>query len=85
MIFHHLCIQTIKIGEDLIDFNKNSKGIVHSVLDIEKEYNRIKDLGYNDFIKKADHDIYTVEGSKLFKIIAPEGTIIEVRDKIEIF
>ena len=77
-------LQTNKVDEDLIDYNKRSKGIAHvafMVDDIEYEYERIKTLGYNTFIRKKDQDIYEVEGGKLFKILAPEGTIIEVRDQ----
>jgi len=29
---------------------------------------------------KNGSEVYSVEGGKLFKVIAPEGTIIEVRD-----
>lgn len=36
------------------------------------------------FKKKDGKIIYQVENSKLVKLIAPEGTIIEIRDKIEL-
>ena len=76
-------LQTKKEDQKLIDFSKNSKGINHIcflVDDVEKEYIRIKKLGYNKFKRKNDSDIYIVENEKLLKIIAPEGTIIEIRD-----
>ena len=31
--------------------------------------------------KKQENILYQVENSKLVKLIAPEGTIIEIRDK----
>ena len=43
-------------------------------------YERIKNLGYTDFKVKNGEIIYSVEGEKLFKIKAPEGTEIEIRD-----
>jgi len=76
-------LQTKKEDQKLIDYSKNSKGINHIcflVDDIEKEYIRIKELGYNKFKRKNNSDIYIVENEKLLKIIAPEGTIIEIRD-----
>ena len=48
--------------------------------DVQKEYDRIKDLGYTDFKLKNGQIVYEVEGEKLFKIKAPEGTEIEIRD-----
>jgi glyoxylase I family protein len=45
---------------------------------------RIKNLGFNIFNSKGGKDIYKVENGKLFKIVAPEGTIIEIRDQAEI-
>jgi len=77
-------LQTHKVDEVLLDYDKRSKGIAHlafMVDDIEYEYERIKTLGYEAFVRKKNQDIYEVEGGKLFKILAPEGTIIEVRDQ----
>lgn len=68
-------------------FNGRSRGIVHFCLavdDIEQEYCRIRDSGYNHFKKKAGRDIYEVEDGRLFKLIAPEGTVIEIRDMTRI-
>ena len=36
-------------------------------------------MGYQ-FLLKNNQEIYTVENGSLCKIIAPEGTIIELRD-----
>lgn len=80
-------LQTKRANEKLIAFNNRNKGIVHlSMLvdDIEAEYLRIKSLGCNSFKTKTGQDIYEVENSKLFKLVAPEGTIIEIRDQVEI-
>lgn len=60
----------------------NNKGFVHIcffVEDIFKELERIK-LIYNNFKLKNNEILYNVEGGNLFKLIAPEGTIIEIRD-----
>lgn len=60
----------------------NDKGLVHIcffVEDIFKELERIK-LIYNNFKLKNNEILYNVEGGNLFKLIAPEGTIIEIRD-----
>ncbi len=75
-------LQTNKAGETLSEYDKKSKGIVHFALstdDIELEYQQIKTKGFDAFQKKEGQDIYEVEGGKLFKIMAPEGTIIEIR------
>lgn len=37
-----------------------------------------------EFKKKDGKIIYQVENSKLVKLIAPEWTIVEIRDKIEL-
>jgi len=75
-------IQTGKIGENLPNNNPISQGIVHLCLwveDLAKEVDKIKKLGYQ-FLLKNNQEIYTVENGSLCKIIAPEGTIIELRD-----
>jgi hypothetical protein len=62
---------------------RNAEGIVHFCIyldDIQSEYQRMKQLGYTSFLSKNGEDIYEVEGGRLFKIAAPEGTIIEIRD-----
>lgn len=76
-------MQTPKIGERLDAFNSCNEGIVHFciyIYDIQNEYHRLKQLGCSSFLSKNGEDIYTVEGGHLFKITAPEGTIIEIRD-----
>ena len=76
-------LQTAKEGDSLNKWSKLNEGIVHMcflVDDIEEEYKRIKLLGYNNFKVKNNQIIYDVEGGKLMKIKAPEGTEIEIRD-----
>lgn len=80
-------LQTNKVDEELIEYNSNNKGIVHFCMlvdNIEEEYLRIKNFGFNRFKSKKGEDVYKVENGKLFKIVAPEGTIIEIRDQDEI-
>lgn len=79
-------LQTNKKGEALIEYASNNKGLVHFcfyVDDLEGEYNKMKSLGCR-FKSKNGEDIYVVEGGKLLKVIAPEGTIIELRDNPEL-
>ncbi|WP_442599735.1 VOC family protein [Neobacillus sp. D3-1R] len=75
-------LQTGKKEEYLADVNLLSKGMVHFCLwveDLEKEVQHLKELGVH-FLLKADKEIYQVENGYLCKIVAPEGTIIELRD-----
>lgn len=66
----------------ILNKNENRVGIVHVcffVENIENELERIK-LIYKNFKLKDNEIIYNVEGGKLFKIISPEGSIIEIRN-----
>ena len=75
-------LQTPKIQNSKKFDQENNEGLVHIcffVQDIIKELDRIK-LIYNNFKMKNNKILYNVEGGNLFKIIAPEGTIIEIRD-----
>lgn len=47
---------------------------------VQQEYERIKKLGYDNFKIKNGKKTYKVEGKYLFKIKAPKGTEIEIRD-----
>lgn len=76
-------LQTGKEGESLTKPSSKSEGLVHMcflVEDVKAEVARIQALGYNNFKEKHGGPIYEVEGSALSKVIAPEGTIIELRD-----
>ena len=76
-------LQTPKVGDKFDKWSNLNSGPVHMgflVENVEYEYERIKNLGYTDFKVKNGEIIYSVEGEKLFKIKAPEGTEIEIRD-----
>ena len=76
-------LQTAKANDTLNKWSSLNSGPVHLgflVDDVEKEYERINNLGYIDFKLKNGQIVYEVEGEKLFKIKAPEGTEIEIRD-----
>lgn len=75
----------LQTGKEFLEkYNKDSEGIVHFALyeeNIEEFMLKIKDKKNIKFKKKEDKIVYQVENSKLVKLIAPEGTIVEIRDK----
>lgn len=76
-------LQTPKNGDKFNKWNSLNEGPVHLgflVDNVEEEYERIIGLGYNNFKIKNGEVVYKVEGESLFKIKAPEGTEIEMRD-----
>lgn len=76
-------LQTPKAGDNFNEWSSLNAGPVHMgflVDNVEEEYQRIIDLGYNKFKVKNGEIVYKVEGESLFKIKAPEGTEIEIRD-----
>lgn len=78
-------LQTAKEGDTLKEWNSLNQGIVHMcfiVDNVKEEFNRIKSLGYKKFKVKNGEEVYKVEDGYLFKIKAPEGTEIEIRDTI---
>jgi glyoxylase I family protein len=80
-------LQTAKKGESLNKWSSANEGIVHAcflVDDVEEEYRRIKSLEYSSFKNKNGEEIYKVEDGYLFKLKAPEGTEIEIRENGEI-
>jgi glyoxylase I family protein len=80
-------LQTPKSTEELNKWNSSNAGIVHACFladDVQEEYVRIKALGYNKFKNKNGEEIYKVEDGYLFKLRAPEGTEIEIREDGEI-
>jgi glyoxylase I family protein len=77
-----LGFELIEESPSLSGASRNSEGIVHFcvwVEDLVREVQSIKQLGY-EFILKNGQVIYKVENGSLCKIVAPEGTIIELRD-----
>ena len=76
-------LQTPKKGDNFNQWSKLNAWPVHMgfLVDNEQaEYERIRDLGYENFKVKNGKVVYEVEGESLFKIKAPEGTEIEIRD-----
>ncbi|MEG0842956.1 MAG: VOC family protein [Romboutsia sp.] len=76
-------LQTPKLGDKFNKWSSLNGGPVHIgflVEDVEEEYERIVALGYKNFKLKNGEIVYKVEGESLFKIKAPEGTEIEIRD-----
>ena len=76
-------LQTAKRLDKLNKWSSLNEGIVHMcflVDNVQGEFARIKKLGYTNFKIKNGEEIYKVEECYLFKIKAPEGTEIEIRD-----
>ncbi len=76
-------LQTGKKGDKLKNWSSLNEGIVHMcflVDNVQEEFDRIKKLGYTNFKIKNGEIVYKVEDGYLFKIKAPEGTEIEIRD-----
>lgn len=78
----HIELQTAKAGEDLIPWNSKNAGPVHlcfRVADVQRSFDEMLHLGAR-FKLKDGHPLYRVENGLLFKVLAPEGTEIEIRD-----
>jgi glyoxylase I family protein len=78
-------LQTSKKGDRLNNWSSFNEGLVHMcflVDNVEEEFHRIIKLGYTNFKIKNGQEIYKVEDGYLFKIKAPEGTEIEIRDML---
>lgn len=76
-------LQTPKKGETLNKWDSKNAGPVHICIlveDVKQEYLNVKNKGYTSFKKKNGEELYLVEDSYLFKIKAPEGTEVEIRD-----
>lgn len=76
-------LQTGKKSKKLNDVDNNSEGIVHFCLyssEFNEDFNRLKNIENVNFKLKEGNKIYNVGSNKLFKLIAPEGTVIEIRD-----
>ncbi|ADO82640.1 VOC family protein [Ilyobacter polytropus] len=80
-------LQTPKSGTKFSKWSSMNSGPVHLsflVENVQKAYNKIKAQGHTDFKVKNGKEIYKVENGYLFKVKAPEGTEIEVRDDADI-
>ena len=80
-------LQTAKQETALRNWSSLNEGPVHLcflVEDIEEAYQEIKGKGYNNFKIKNGEVVYKVENGYLFKVKAPEGTEIEIRDNQKI-
>lgn len=76
-------LQTGKKDEKLNKWSSSNEGIVHMCFfaeNIQEEFERIKKADCTRFKIKNGEEIYKVEDGYLFKIQAPEGTEIEIRD-----
>jgi len=76
-------LQTAKKNEKLNRCSLNNTGIVHmcfKVDNLNQELDRLSKAGFKNFMVKSGAILYKVENGYLFKIKAPEGTIIEFRD-----
>lgn len=77
-------LQTPKKETNFHDWSNLNSGPVHiafTVENVEEAYLFVKQKAYSDFKIKNGQELYEVKGSPLFKIKAPEGTEIEIRNK----
>lgn len=80
-------ILTPKCSKPFKDYNKLNHGIAHFSLlvdDAHEELQRFKEKGFRIFKPKHGEIIYKIKGGYQFKLLAPEGTEIEVRDSEKI-
>ncbi len=76
-------LQTPKTIEVFAPYDGEASGIVHFCLlvdDVEAAYHELLEKNFNHFKLKNGNALYQVESSLLLKLIAPEGTVIELRD-----
>lgn len=80
-------LQTSRKSEKLAEYDPLSMGIAHicfMVDSVHGEYERIRKLGYDNFKDKNGEHVYYVGDTCLMKIVAPEGTIIEMRESMDL-
>lgn len=77
-------LQTGKSGSAMHDWDPQNQGPVHLcflVDDVTKAFEGLKSQGFTKFKKKeSGEELYRVNNVPLFKMCAPEGTEIEIRD-----
>ena len=79
-------VQTPKHSEKVMPVKNGSilAGINHVcflVDNIDLEVQLLKQRGWKNFNTKEDEIIYLVDGAKVCKVLAPEGTVIELREQ----
>ncbi|WP_086312189.1 hypothetical protein A5821_003478 [Enterococcus sp. 7F3_DIV0205] len=81
----YLELQTGKENKQVAPFDKETTGPVHICFYVEDlEAAKMKFQQFDVvFLTKENQKIYHVENGSLFKIEAPEGTIIEFRDNLD--
>ena len=76
-------LQTPKAGYENKNHEDNKMGIRHMcfmVNDLGKMVEELKNKGYRNFKENDGKIVYRVEETDLCKLIAPEGSIIELRE-----
>lgn len=75
-------LQTPKDGEVLPQSNTNQLGLAHFCIWVEQLEQLVATLQQAGYTFKEKHGgaLYEVEGGKLAKVFAPEGTLVELRD-----
>lgn len=76
-------LQTAKQHEQLVATTINQLGIAHFCVwvdTLDELVMQLHEAGYT-FKEKHGGKIYEVEGGKLAKVYAPEGTLVELRDE----
>lgn len=80
-------LQTPKAGCVFAPEDKERCGIAHLCF-LEPELTafcrRLEEQGFHDFRRKNGAVVYEVLGGKLCKLNAPEGTVLEFRDRAEL-
>ena len=80
-------VQTPKAGTRFLAWSKLNSGPVHLAFlvdDVRAAHDRVKRAGYNKFKRVNGSELYEIKGSLIFKVVAPEGTEIEVRENAEL-
>jgi len=80
-------LQTPKSETQFRSWSKLNSGPVHLafvVKDVTAAYKEVKNAGWSDFKVKDGNELYPVKGNYIFKVRAPEGTEIEIRDVADI-
>jgi glyoxylase I family protein len=79
-------LQTGKNGASMNQWSADNQGPVHIAFVVDnaaEEYKALKDSGFSSFKKDTSGtELYVVKNISLFKMRAPEGTEIEIRDSV---